>query len=207
MWFSLQISRGLSSRLLRDLAPLVRPPESALYCVDAVNAFDPYAFVQAARLWKADPDEVLGRVWITRTFTIHQLCAVAEDMVPALFAEGAGPPPAFVLLGLDHLFREESLPERERALVLNRVLAALEGLPAEAELLMTYEPPPTHEPFWLPLRAFGGVRGRVRLLSNEELCLEIEETPDGTHRTDFQHVAARGGGLLACLSASLARGA
>src|SRR5690606_5541175 len=117
---ALQIQRRLLSQMLGGLAPLILEGERTLYCADSMNAFDPYAFSTYARRRGFDPGPALDRIFVTRSFTIHQLEAVAAEMLlPLAHLE---PRPLVALLGLDHLFLEETLPLRERRQVLERIL-------------------------------------------------------------------------------------
>jgi hypothetical protein len=134
--------------------------DQRLYCVDAGNAFDPYAFSGQARAAGIDANAVLDRVFVTRCFTIHQLEAVVEEMLPAAVATGPGAMVA--VLGLDHLFREESLRAAERGRVLGRVVERLDGMAtAGGRLVVTHEEPPRREAWWGPLRGLADVTARV----------------------------------------------
>src|SRR5690606_10172340 len=125
------------------------------------NRFDPYAFAAQARLRGADPRGLLDRVFVSRAFTIHQLEAVVETMMAPLVPGPGGQMPMMAVLGLDHLFLEESLPVAERRLVLGRVVAGLGGIGARAKVLITHEPPPPGQRWWGPMLAMGTFRARL----------------------------------------------
>jgi hypothetical protein len=176
-----------------------------LYVVDAANGFDPYAFSGEARR-RGVREGVLDRVLVSRCFTIHQLAAVVEELVVAAVREDRE---AVVgVLGMDHLFLEESLRAAERGRVLRRVMDRLEGLRrGGVRLFVTHEAVPPGEPLWRPLRLFGDVRLRVRPGGNEQWKLSMERCPDGTNLADFQYLVAGGDGLLEGLPPGSAGGA
>jgi len=156
---ALQIPRALTSEVLGALAPLlVAAHDRVLYCADAANRFDPYVFATQARQAALPPD-VLDRVFVSRAFTIHQLQAVVADLLPAALEQR--PLPMVALLGLDELFREETLPVAERRTVLGRIAAGLRQLPAGAKLLVTYEASHTQAPWWRPMLELGDVQARI----------------------------------------------
>lgn len=158
---ALEVPRAWSSSVLGGLAPQVmgqggrdaRP----LYCADGANCFDPYAFGTAARRRGHDATEILDRVFVTRAFTIHQLEAVAAGMLAPLAHDprhqSAACRPLVVVLGIEHLFLEQSLPRAERQRVLGRVLGHLRAMvDAGLTAIATHEPPRTDaraaEPAW-----------------------------------------------------------
>lgn len=98
-----------------------------IYCADGCNRFDPYRFSQWARRSGLDPGEVLGRVYISRAFTIHQMAALATEEFPRLVGNGTDPP-LLVILGLEELFLDEQISRFEREHHFCRTLRALEKL-------------------------------------------------------------------------------
>jgi hypothetical protein len=147
--------------VLGGLAPLVVEGRE-LWCVDGGNCFDPVAFSTHARRHGIDPEAVLDRIRITRAFTIHQLEAVVTEMLPPLVERD--PRPLVAVLGLDHLFLEESLPLRERRQVLGHIAGTLRDLRARGMmLLVTHDPPRERGAWWKPLiDRLGDCRGLVR---------------------------------------------
>lgn len=156
---TVQAARSVTPQILGGLAPLVLAG-GALLCVDAGNCFDPCAFSVQARRRGVDPEAVLDRILVTRAFTIHQLEAVVQGELPP------GPPadvPALIaVLGLDHLFLEETLPLWERRQVLGRTLARLRRLPEEGwMLLVTHGPPRGGAPWPRLIAQIGDWRATV----------------------------------------------
>lgn len=187
--------RRATSTVLGRLAPLFLPGDRCLHVVDGANSFDPYAFAQEARR-RGLRDDVLDRVFVTRCFTIHQLAAVTRGMLlPLLHGDGE---PAITVLGLDHLFLEETLRVSERGLVLGGVMRDLDGLRAGgARLLVTHEAPPRAQAFWRPMLEFGDMRARMLPRGDGDWKLQIERCADGTDPSHIQHLASGGDRLLA----------
>lgn len=156
---TLEVGRAWSGGVLGGLAPLVAEGR-ALYCVDGANCFDPYAFSHHARLHGAVPEELLDRVFVTRAFTIHQLLAVTAEMLPAL--AGEEPRPVLVVLGLEQLFLEETLPMAERRRVLSDVMRNLAAVrDGGISLLVTFDPPQANRGWWKPMIDVGDIRGAL----------------------------------------------
>lgn len=145
---ALETSRAWTSEVLGGLAPLVLEGHRRLYCVDGGNSFDPYAFSHYARRRGYDPEAALGRVFITRAFTIHQLEAAVTGMLEPLSRDPGGrhDPAIGAVLGLDHLFLEETLPTGERRAALSRVLASLGRARDGGMMLIATHDPPTGNP-------------------------------------------------------------
>lgn len=200
MILTVEAPRRATTPLLAGLAPLAlegRP----LYCVDGANRFDPYAFSLHARRWGVEPEAVLDRVFVTRAFTIHQLQAVVEEMLPPLGARW--PAPVVAVLGLDELFREESLAVAERRLVLGAVAQGLRALRTDGmRLVVTHAAVPGGERWWEPLRRLGDVH--CRAAGGEGLDIHMVRCLDGTDTADIQHLPAGANRLLAAFSARAA---
>lgn len=156
-----EATRGLAPEVLGGLAPMLLGGGRRLFCADGANSFDPYVFSIQARSRGMNAAEVLRRIFLTRAFTIHQLEAVAEQMLPPLAREPDRP--VVAILGLEHLFLEESLPLGERRQLLGRVLEMLAALRTEGmSLLLTHAPPERGRDWWQPMIArVGDARLRV----------------------------------------------
>lgn len=169
---TLEIGRVHVPEVLGSLGRLILT-DCSVYCVDAGNCFSPYAFSIQAKRHGVLPRDVLDRVWVTRTFTIHQLAAVTSTMLAPLAAHT--PMPILAVLGLDHLFLEESLRLAERKQVLADVLADLEHAQSLGlRLLITYDPPEGNA-WWQPIiRQAGKVRGQGRVGKDGKLNIHME---------------------------------
>lgn len=195
---AVEVSGSLGSEVLGGLAPLVRRGQP-LYCVDGGNRFDPYVFSLHARRKGCDAEALLDRVFVTRAFTIHQLAAVVGEMLPPLVAPE--PPPLLAVLGLDHLFLEETLPVAERRLVLRGVLAGLQRMRAlGTALLVTYERPAREEAWWRPMLELGDIQARAGRAGDGSLNFEITRYRHGQNSSDIQYMASAGDRLLAAFS-------
>ena len=97
-------------RVLSALGHFVGPRQP-LYCVDAGNLFDPFAFVSVARGRGEDPRKVLENIYVSRVFTCHQLHTLMKE-VPGLPREPHSP--LVMVLGFSDLFHDENLPFWER---------------------------------------------------------------------------------------------
>lgn len=130
--------------LLAGLARLVGPGRE-IYCADACNRFDPYRFSDWARRSGQDPTEVLSRVFVSRAFTIHQMAALARELVPTL-AERR-PRPLVVVLGTESLFLDEQVPLFERQHHFRLTMASLVELrQAGVSLVATMTPESSRTP-------------------------------------------------------------
>jgi hypothetical protein len=131
-----------------------------------------------ARRRGVDASAVLEQVFVTRTFTIHQLEAVVADMLVPLFQHE--PRPLVAVLGLEHLFLEESLTLTERRQVLQRIVANLQIMRHRGlRLLITHEPPPPGQgrAWWRPLISrLGEVRGVVHELEGGRISIDVSES-------------------------------
>lgn len=195
---ALELRRWGTSTVLGGIGRMLLE-EGRFYCVDAANTFDPYAFSRRARAAGIPGDEILDRVLVTRTFTIHQLHAVVAEMLPPLVhgtpaddACGAAAPGCLIgILGLDHLFLEESLGWRERARTLAQVMGMLGQLRQEgARMLVTYEAPAKPASWWRPMLEFGDAAGRVIEGKDGEITIEVRRMRDGQNRSHVQHLPA-----------------
>ena len=186
----LEAPRRATATILGRLAPVFLPEERRLYVVDGANSFDPYVFALEARR-RGLREDVLDRVFVTRCFTIHQLAAVTGRMMPPLLRGGS--PPALAVLGLDHLFLEETLRVAERARVLGEVMADL-AVPRRhgAPLVVTHAATPAGQAWWRPMLEFGDARARVLPQGDDDWKLQIERCDDGADAADLQYLATGG---------------
>lgn len=134
--FALPLPIYQTGRLFASLLPLAAAGRN-IYCIDGGNGFDPYRLATLARAEGLDPADVLGRVFVSRAYTCHQLASAVETMLEPLAAEPA--PPVVGLLGLDRLFLDDDISLYERRYIFERIMTHAErhhdaGLP----LFITY---------------------------------------------------------------------
>ncbi len=122
------------SALQRRLAPLPETEGRDVYVLDAANRFDAYAFSHTVGApWALD------RVFVSRAFTIHQLEAAVAQLVPGLVL--LSPLPFFLVLGIEHLFKEETIPLWEKKHTLTKTMQSLAQRTArKLPVAVTYEP-------------------------------------------------------------------
>lgn len=176
----------------RSLSALPIRYGQRVYCLDGVNAFDPYPFAQEARAVGADPEWILDHVLVSRSFTIHQIRASVERLLPPLLE--TSPRPLVVILGIETLFLDESLPMWEHRHVLRKMLDALEsfrdqGLP----ILMTYAREPDPHCWWKAMVEGVSDQRAVLKMSNTGVAeltwtKKSERQSDGKNSPDIQYV-------------------
>jgi len=182
---ALEAPRTAMSAVFGSLAPMFLNQGQALYLVDGVNCFDPYAFSGQARM-RQQSEDILDRVFVSRAFTIHQLAA-AVHMMQRL--ADRSPPPVLGVLGLDHLFLEETLRQIERRRVLGSILAELKQLCGRgARMLVTYETPPRGQSWWQPMLEFGDAQYRLTPQEDGGWKVLPRRQDRGKNRSDIQHL-------------------
>jgi hypothetical protein len=94
-----------------------------MYCLDAGNCFDPYPLALAARSRGMVPEEALGRIFVSRAATCHQVVSVVEELLLPLCGDSTRK--VVAVLGIDTLFLDEDIPLFERQYLFNRVLQGI----------------------------------------------------------------------------------
>jgi hypothetical protein len=136
---------GLASHLIEG---------GVAYCIDTNNSFDQRPVVERLALHVADARVPLGRLFLSRAFTCHQLVTAVETMLPGADGRPAGGfalpasrslareaplRPIVLLIGIDMLFVDEDLPLWERGYLFARLLDTLEaGRDRGLRLIATY---------------------------------------------------------------------
>ncbi len=87
--------------------------------VDAGNSTDPYIVSRLALAARRDPQPVLSRIHIIRTFTVHQLAALAFRRLEPFIQKRA--PDLVVLSGATSLFADANVPLKEANLLLRKI--------------------------------------------------------------------------------------
>ena len=108
-----------------------------LTVLDGGNCFPAYRLIRAVRGRTEDLSGVLGRIFLRRAFTCHQMLALLEG-TPAR-------PQPYILLDLLATFYDEQVPEAESRRLLEGCLRQVERLAQVAPLLVTVTLPRTPE--------------------------------------------------------------
>lgn len=113
--------------LMQPVAALAR--RSPLSVIDGGNHFNAYRLAKAIRSHGADPTPVLKQVYVSRSFTCHQLAACLA----------AVPAQPFPLIVLDFLatFQDENAPLYERRQLFSTCLARLKQIACRQPVLVT----------------------------------------------------------------------
>lgn len=91
--------------------------------IDAGNSTDPYIVSRLALAARRDPQPVLSRIHIIRTFTVHQLAALAFRRLEPFIHQRI--PGLVILSGATSLFADANVPFREANLLLRQVAAEI----------------------------------------------------------------------------------
>jgi len=116
-------------RLAHRVAGHVLMSGSAVALVDGANRFDIQAIVRFAQEHRADPDEMLRRIYISRGFTCYQVEAAVTERLPA-FLRRTGARSALIFGLLDTLYDQQA-PLRDVRTILERTITALQALCGE----------------------------------------------------------------------------
>ncbi len=91
--------------------------------VDAGNSTDPYIVSRLALAARQEPRPVLSRVHIIRTFTVHQLAALAFRRLERFIRDRA--PGLVILSGATSLFADANVPYKEASWLLREIAAEM----------------------------------------------------------------------------------
>lgn len=92
-----------------------------VFLVDAGNSTDPYIVSRLALAARRDPREVLSRIHVVRTFTVHQLAALTFRRLTPFIQRHA--PGLVILSGATSLFADANVPLREGQWLLREIAA------------------------------------------------------------------------------------
>ena len=124
---------------LRAIASLLARGEHVVF-IDSANAFNPFLIAEVATRLNRPPEELLDRIHVSRTFTVHQLEAlIAERISGALKAYASR---VLVASGfLDNLY-DEDVELREAWRVFRKATAHLRALADGGALVLVVCPAP-----------------------------------------------------------------
>ena len=124
---------------LRAIASLLASGQHVVF-IDSANAFDPFLISEVAARWGRQPAELLDRIHVSRTFTVHQLEAlITERLSDALKTYTSR---VLVASGfLDNLY-DEDVELREAWRVFRKATAHLRALADAGVLVLVVCPAP-----------------------------------------------------------------
>jgi len=124
---------------LRAIASLLASGQHVVF-IDSANAFNPFLIAEVATRLNRPPEELLNRIHVSRTFTVHQLEAlITERLSDALKTYASR---VLVASGfLDNLYDEDVEP-REAWRVFRKATAHLRALADAGVLVLVVCPAP-----------------------------------------------------------------
>lgn len=131
--------RAVLTYSLRAMASLLARGEH-IVIIDSANSFNPFLIAEVAARLDREPKELLDRIHVSRTFTVHQLEAlIAEHTASALTAYASR---ILVASGfLDNLY-DEDVDLREAWRVFRKATARLRALADRGTLVLVVCPDP-----------------------------------------------------------------
>jgi len=132
-------SQAVLTYVLRAIASLLASGQHVVF-IDSANAFNPFLIAEVATRLNKPPEELLDRVHISRTFTVHQLEALITERISEALKTYA----ARILVAsgfLDNLY-DEDVELREAWRIFRKVTAHLRALADEGSLVLVVCPTP-----------------------------------------------------------------
>jgi len=124
---------------LRAIASLLARGEHVVF-IDSANAFNPFLIAEVATRLNRQPAEMLDRIHVSRTFTVHQLEALIVERISGALKAYASR--VLVTSGfLDNLYNED-VELREAWRVFRKVTAHLRVLADSGALVLVVCPDP-----------------------------------------------------------------
>jgi len=124
---------------LRAVASLLARGEHVVF-IDSANAFNPFLISEVATGWDRRPEELLDRIHVSRTVTVHQLEALISEGVSEALTTYASR--VLVASGfLDNLY-DEDVELRETWRVFRKATAHLRALADAGVLVLVVCPAP-----------------------------------------------------------------
>ncbi len=117
--------------------------ETDVVFVDGGNSFRLYDVSHIAQLYELDPSEVLGRIFISRAFTAHQMTSLVFDRLQDAVEKYSSK--LVVISDIAGLYLDKDVPKREARDVFNQLAVYLSKFAEENRVivLVTY---PRHYP-------------------------------------------------------------
>ena len=136
--------RAVLAYSLRAIASLLASDQHVVF-IDSANAFNPFLIAEVAARLNRPPEELLDRIHISRTFTVHQL----EALITERIAEALKTYASRILVAsgfLDNLY-DEDVERREAWRIFRKATAHLRALADAGTLvLVVCSDPPVRLP-------------------------------------------------------------
>jgi len=124
---------------LRAVASLLAKGEHVVF-IDSANAFNPFLIAEVATRWGRQPAELLDRIHVSRTFTVHQLEAlITERLSDALKTYTSR---VLVASGFLNNLYDEDVELREVWRIFRKATAHLRALADSGALVLVVCPAP-----------------------------------------------------------------
>jgi hypothetical protein len=124
---------------LQAVAPLLAKGEHVVF-IDSANAFNPFLIAEVATLLNRSPEELLDRLHISRTFTVHQLEALVTERIPSALPTYASR--TLIASGFLHNFYDEDVMLQEAWRIFRKAVAHLQALADAGTLVLVICPDP-----------------------------------------------------------------
>ncbi len=132
-------SQAVLTYSLRAIASLLASGQHVVF-IDSANAFNPFLIAEVATRLNRPPEELLDRIHISRTFTVHQLEALITERISQALKTYASR--ILVASGfLDNLY-DEDVELREAWRVFRKATAHLRALADAGSLVLVVCPAP-----------------------------------------------------------------
>jgi len=124
---------------LRAIASLLAAGRHIVF-IDSANTFNPFLIAEVATRWARPPGELLGRIHISRSFTVHQLEALITERIPSALKTYASR--VLVASGfLDNLY-DEDVEVQDAWRIFRKAAAHLRALADAGSLVLVVCPAP-----------------------------------------------------------------
>jgi len=124
---------------LRAITSLLASGQHVVF-IDSANAFDPFLISEVATRWGRRPEELLDRIHVSRTFTVHQLEAlITERLSDALKTYTSR---VLVASGFLNNLYDEDVELREVWRIFRKATAHLRALADSGALVLVVCPDP-----------------------------------------------------------------
>lgn len=124
---------------LQTIASLLARGEHVVF-IDSANAFNPFLIAEVATRLNRPPEELLNRLHISRTFTVHQLEALITERIAGALDTYASR--ILIASGFLHNLYDEDVELREAWRIFRKAVAHLRALANAGTLVLVICPTP-----------------------------------------------------------------